>query len=210
MTNLFFNITEENKSKLLRELDADTFIFQKNTTILTTVKLNNIIGYIISGCIQIIRNDYNGSRIIIDELDDGKVFGSILSSISNGDYDIITKEETKIILIEYNTILSFPFENKDYNQFIKNLLQITREEMEKKNDRIEVLTKKTIRNKLLEYFDINSKSKTTRSIYLPFSFTDLADYLAVDRSAMSRELSNLKKEGLIVTRGRKITLLYKI
>lgn len=208
MTNLFFNITEENKALLLRQLDADIFSFKKNISILTKIKLNNIVGYIISGSIQIIRNDYNGTRTIIDELNEGEIFGSILSSISNGDYSIITKEETKIILIEYNTILSFKEKNDNYNQFIKNLLQIIREETEKKNNRIEILTKKTIRNKLLEYFNINTKKKNSKIIYLPFSFTDLADYLAVDRSAMSRELKNLKNEGLITINGKKITLLY--
>ena len=81
--------------------------------------------------------------------------------------------------------------------------------MDEKNDRIEILTKKTIRDKLLEYFNIYSKKHGTRVIYLPFSLTDFADYLAIDRSAMSREMKNLKDEGFIDSKGRKITLLYR-
>ena len=76
-------------------------------------------------------------------------------------------------------------------------------------ERIEILTKKTIRDKLLEYFNIYRKKHASKIIYLPFSFTDLADFLAVDRSAMTRELKNLKEEGFIETKGRRITLLYK-
>jgi len=74
--------------------------------------------------------------------------------------------------------------------------------------RIEILTKKTIRNKLLEYFNITSKKNGSRNIYIPFNYTDLADYLAIDRCAMSRELKYLKEEGLIETKGKRITLLY--
>ena len=68
------------------------------------------------------------------------------------------------------------------------------EKIKKNNDRIEILTNKTIRDKLLAYFKIYSQNK---SVNLPFSLTDLADYLAVNRSAMTRELKNLKEEGFI-------------
>ena len=80
--------------------------------------------------------------------------------------------------------------------------------MQEKNERIGILTKKTIRDKLLEYFRIRSRKTGSRNIYLPFTFKELADYLAVDRSAMSRELSYLKDEGLIETIGKRIVLKY--
>ena len=77
----------------------------------------------------------------------------------------------------------------------------------KLNTRIELLTKKNIRDKLLTYFNILSSNKLSKTFLLPFSLTDLADYLSVDRSAMMRELSHLKKEGIIEKKGRKIKLL---
>ena len=77
----------------------------------------------------------------------------------------------------------------------------------KLNTRIELLTKKNIRDKLLSYFNIISSKKFSKTITLPFSLTDLADYLSVDRSAMMRELSHLKEEGFIEKKGNKITLL---
>jgi len=81
--------------------------------------------------------------------------------------------------------------------------------MKKKNERIEILSKKTIRNRLLEYFNIEANKHGSKYIYLPFNFTDLADYLGVDRSAMSRELSHLKEEKQIEVKGKKITLLFE-
>ena len=76
------------------------------------------------------------------------------------------------------------------------------------NERIEILTNKSIRNKLLAYFKMMYKKNNSKVIYLPFSLTDLADYLCVDRSAMSRELKNLKDEGFIEIKNKKIKLLY--
>lgn len=209
MTNIFDSISFKNKQKLLYSLEADTLQFSANSTILSLIKDDNVIGILLSGYIQIIRTDHNGVRTIIEELFDGDIFGTMISSLQNSEYDIVTKEPTTIILIDYNRIINFDMNNKGYyNKFIQNLLQIIISKIGEKNERIEILTKKTIRNKLLEYFNITSKKNRSRNIYIPFNYTDLADYLAIDRSAMSRELKYLKEEGLIETKGKRITLLY--
>ena len=74
--------------------------------------------------------------------------------------------------------------------------------------RIELLSKRTIREKLLGYFNIISSRNISKSFKLPFSLTDLADYLSIDRSAMMREIKALKEEGIIEKSGNRITLLY--
>jgi len=114
----------------------------------------------------------------------------------------LQKEDTKIVVIDYNSIITEEGSKYSYyTQFMKNILEIYTEKINNKNERIEILTKKTIRDKLLEYFKIISKRNG-------MSFSELADYLAVDRSAMSRELKNLMEEGFIKKDGKKITLLY--
>lgn len=77
----------------------------------------------------------------------------------------------------------------------------------KLNTRIEILTKKNIRDKLITYFNILSAKNYSKTFTIPFTLTDLADYLSVDRSAMMREISHLKNEGFIEKKGKKITLL---
>ena len=77
----------------------------------------------------------------------------------------------------------------------------------KLNTRIELLTKKNIRDKLLTYFNLLSTRTLSKTFTLPFSLTDLADYLSVDRSAMMRELSHLKEEGFIEKKGNSFTIL---
>ena len=75
--------------------------------------------------------------------------------------------------------------------------------------RIELLTKRSIRDKLLSYFSILSTRKLSTSFELPYSLTDLADYLSIDRSAMMRELKLLKEDGFVTKTGNRITLNYK-
>ena len=209
MTYLFQDITQKSKEKLLYTLEAHIFTFSKNTRILSAIIEENIIGYIETGYIQIIRTDYNGNTTIIEELTENNTFGTMLSSLNNSEYDILTKEDSKVIIIDYNRIMNE--ENNKlsyYHQFIKNLLEISANKINEKNERIEILTKKTIRDKLLEYFKITSEKNSSKIIYLTLNYTSLADYLAVDRCAMSRELKNLREEGFIKTDKSKITLLY--
>lgn len=206
--NPFFNITDDDKIKLLKDLEALTYTFDKNEEILKKIKNRNFIGIILEGIIQIIKTDYNGNRTIIEELTDNDIFGSKISSLSNNEYTITTKDKTNIIVIDYEQLIKSNNTNDYYNQFIKNLLEIIINSINDKNNRIEILTKKTIRNKLLEYFKIVSTKNKSKNIYLPFTFTDLADYLAIDRSAMTRELKYLKEEGFIEIKNKRITLLY--
>ncbi len=210
MTDPFNKISDKDKVKLLKNLEALTFNFKKDTPILSTIKADNIIGIILEGSILITKTDYNGNRTIVEELEENAVFGSSLSSLSDSECEVITKEDTKLIIVDYSRLFSDDQTNSYmYNQFIRNLLEITTNIVGERNERIEMLTKKTIRNKLLAYFSIISKKHGSRNIYLPFSFTDLADYLAIDRSAMSRELGYLKEEGFIEVKARMITLLYR-
>lgn len=209
MIDPFKKISEDDKRILLKKLEASTYDFQKNVSILSTVKANAMIGIVISGCVQIVRTDYDGNRIITEELTDNAVFGTTISSLTDNEYEMITKNESKIIVLDYFAITNYHrSEDSFYNQFILNLLEITMSIISTRNERIEILTKKTIRNRLLEYFKIMSTKNHSRIIYLPFSYTDLADYLAVDRSAMSREIKSLKEEGIIDVKARKITLHY--
>ena len=208
MSALFQGISLKSKEHLLYTLESHSFTFPKNTSIMTVIKNDNIIGFVEYGYMQIIRLDANGNTTIIEELTEDSVFGTLLSSLNNPEYDIITKEETKIVIISYDNLIKEEKVSSPYNRFIKNLWEIATNKINEKNERIEILTKKTIRDKLLEYFKIVSLKNGTKIIYLPFNFTDLASYLAVDRSAMSRELKNLKDEGFIKVDNKRITLLY--
>ena len=194
MNNLFENINNNDIEKLLKELEANTLTYKKDLTILSTVKNQNIIGFVVYGFIQIIKTDYNGNVTVVEDIKENSIFGSMFSNISNNEYQIITKEETKIIILDYDYIIS-KNNNLYYNIFIQNLLKITFNKISEKNDRIEILSQKTKINKLLKYLEIQTKKTGSKSIY--YSSNNLASYIAVDRSAMWRELKNLEEDRII-------------
>lgn len=209
MTHLFANISPRNQEKLLRLLEATALNVKKNCKVLSSVKSDNYIGVVVSGYMQIIKTDFNGNRSIIEELEENDVFGTNLSSLNNQEYDLITKEDSKIIIIDYNNIILINENTSSYyNQFIKNMFEIINDKIKDKNNRINILTKKTIRNKLLEYFKIMANKNHSKIIYITMNYSELADFLAIDRSAMSREIKYLIEEGFIKKDYKKITLLY--
>ena len=209
MISLFKDITPDNKGKLLKLLETSNFTYQKGVNIAYLFKDKESIGLVISGILDIIRIDYNVTRTIIETIFEEEILGTSLTSLLSNDYEIITREDTKILWLDYNVILGInDIKYTYYNQFIKNLLMIALEKNTLKNERIEILTQKTIRNKLLEYFRIEALKNRSKIIYLKSTWQDLADYLAIDRCAMTRELKYLKEEGFISVKGRVITLLY--
>lgn len=210
MENIFEGISSKNKRKLLKNLGADTLHYTKDQSVIRLFKDDNNINFIVKGNVKVILNNINGNQIITEDLYDGDVFSSTINYIDENETDAIVTEDTEIISMNQKDILDFKDNSKSYyNTFIKNLYIIMTKKISERNERIQILTKKTIRYRLLEYFEIMRKKNNSLNIYLPYNYIDLAAYIAVDRSAMSRELSNLKDEGFINIKGKKITILYK-
>lgn len=209
MIKPFDNITLKNKEKLLKLVRSYTVNYVENKKIMEFFKDDDEFGIITKGYIQIRKISNNGNIIIIDELEEDSLISSSLFYTKSDEYEMVTKEPTQLLIFSYKEIINLDITDKYYIQFVKNLFNIVNSKIIERNERIEIISKKNIREKLLEYFNINSKKSGSRYIYLPFNFTDLANYLAVDRSAMSRELNALKKEGFIEVKGKRICLLYR-
>ena len=162
------------------------------------------------GSAQIINIEYNGNEIIMEELVKDSVFGSNISLTNSNEHQILAKEDTEVLVIDYNKLLNPKNLRYSYfNTFFKNLFDIINIKFRETNERVKILEKKQIRDKLLEYFEIEYKKNHNKSFTLSFTLRDLADYIAVNRSAMFRELKHLKEEKIIELKDKKITLLYK-
>lgn len=209
MIKPFDNITLKNKEKLLKIVRSYTVNYGENKKIMELFKDDDEFGIIVKGYIQIRKITNNGNIINIDELEEDSLISSSLFYTKNDEYEIITKEPTQLLIFSYSEVINLDSTDRYYVQFIKNLFKIINAKIIERNERIEIISKKNIREKLLEYFNINSRKSGSRYIYLPFNFSDLANYLAVDRSAMSRELGYLKEEGFIEVKGKRISLLYR-
>ena len=210
MLSPFQDLSDLQRNRLLKLLQIHIYKFLKNQEVLPIIKKEDILGIITKGSAEIISSDYNGNENVIEKLNKDSIFGTNISATNSDNYQIIAKEDIEIIVIDYNVLInSKNLKYEYYNIFLKNIFEIINTKYKETNEKLLILEKKTIRDRLLEYFDIQYKKTYTRKIYLPFSFKELADYICVNRSAMFREIKSLKIEKLIDVKGNRVTLLYK-
>lgn len=183
--------------------------FSKGEVITTYIEKRNQMCILLSGIANLIRYDFNGNKTIIGNFIKNDIFGEILyPTNTNNELFVEAKEDCVVLSFIYDNILSkCNSKCKFHEELEKKLPVLILNNTIKLNERIELLTKKSIRDKLITYFTIISSKNFNKTFTLPFTLTDLADYLCVDRSAMMRELSHLKDEGFIAKKGKKITLL---
>ncbi len=209
MISPFEGLSPLQKAKLVRKLESHIYKFNKQEEILPKLKQTNIVCILLEGHAKIVDINYLGEETLVEELFENNVFGTNISNINNFEYQIIALEPCKILIIDYNKLINS--ENTKYsyyNIFILNLFQILNIKIKENNNRIQILTKKNIRDKLLAFFENEYRKNHSQNIYLPSNFKNLADYLSINRSAMFRELKSLKEEKFIKIDGKKITLLY--
>ena len=210
MVTPFEGLTKIQINKLYDLLGVHIYKFNNGQEILPTIKNENIIAIILNGYAQILNIEYNGNEIVIENLYKDSIFGSNISLTNSENYQIIAKQSTEVLVIDYNNLVNPKNLSHNYfNIFFMNLFDIINTKFREKNERIKILEQKQIRDRLLEYFEMEHKKTRLKNIYLPFSFKDLADYLAINRSAMFRELKHLKDEKFIEINHNRITLLYK-
>ena len=204
--SIFEGIEEEDIKKMLKCFDAKTRTFKKDRTIVTNIINIKMIGIILEGTANVERYDYNGNRSIIEKLEKNSVFGEVFSRLGS-DISVIATSDCEVLFIEYEHLIKRCKKGCIYHSILtNNVLQLLSKKIVDLNKRLEILSKRTIRDKLLSYFELLANDSPKRSFHLPFTYTDLADYLSIDRSAMMREIKNLKEEGFIETNGKKITL----
>ena len=192
---------------MLKCFEARKLTFKKDRTIVTNIINVKLIGIMLSGTANMERYDYNGNRSIIEKLSPNSVFGEVFSRLGS-DISVIATSDCEVLFIEYEHIIKKCKKGCLYHNILtNNMLKLLSQKIVELNERVEILSKRSIRDKLLSYFELLASSNPKRSFLLPFTYTDLADYLSVDRSAMMREIKNLKEDGFIQTNGKKITII---
>lgn len=186
-------------------------IFNKNELITSYIKNRNQFCILIHGNADLVRYDLNGNRTIIEHFSKNDIFGEVFYSVTtNNELLVEAREKCEVLIYIYDDIHNKCRSNCKFHQELsENLPELILGKVTKLNTRVELLTKRSTRDKLLGYFSLLSTRTLSKTLFLPFSLTDLADYLSVDRSAMMRELKLLKDDGFIEKNGNTITLLYK-
>ena len=184
--------------------------FIKGETVTTYIEKRNQICIVLSGEVDLIRYDFNGNKTIIGHFVENDIFGEVFyPANTNNELFVTAIKKSEILFFTYDTKLEkCEYECVFHKELINNLSELFIDEIIDLNLRIELLTKRSIREKLLSYFEILSKSSMNKVFNIPYTYTDLADYFSVDRSSLMREIKMLTDEGFIKKEGTKITLLY--
>ena len=167
------------------------------------------VGLIERGTAALIRIDEAGVSTVMEELTAGSVFGRTLAfaSVSGDSLEVICRTECDVLFIDYAHILKRCEKAcTHHSMLVQNMLELMADKAQDLSERVDVLSRRSIREKLLCYFHQLSARAKAPTFTLPFSLSTLADYIATDRSAMMREMKRLKEEGVIRSEGRKITL----
>lgn len=205
---LFTGILPEEQERMRVCFQAREVCFQDNETIFEYASSMNKIGLILSGRAVLYYCDEEGNQYLIDELKKDAVFGEpFLLPAESQNYYVKAEEKTRVMFIDYEHVIK-RCENAcwHHSQMVSNLLQMIAMQSRQQVQRIYVLSRTTTRKKLLAYLENLSEEEHSQKVQIPMSYTELAGYLSVDRSAMTRELKNLEKEGILEKDGRNIRL----
>lgn len=171
---------------------------------------SDFVGIVERGAASLIRIDSEGVSTVLEELTPGGVFGRTLAFTGSGhdSLEVICRTPCEVLFIDYSHILKRCEKAcMHHSLLVQNMLRLMSDKAHDLSMRVDVLSRRSIREKLLCYFRQLSEIDGENTVMLPFSLSTLADYIATDRSAMMRELKRLKEEGLVSSEGRKFTIM---
>ena len=208
---LFENISYDEYRRMLSCFQAVQKSFRPDELIYDfSAPGSDAVGIVERGDAVLIRIDEDGVSTVMEELGVGGVFGRTLAFAGAGrdSLEIVCRTPCDVLFIDYAHILK-RCENActHHSLLVQNMLRLMNEKAQGLSRRVDVLSRQSIRDKLLCYFRQLADQTGSDRFTLPFSLSTLADYIATDRSAMMRELKRLRTEGVIRSNGREVTLL---
>ena len=207
---LFEGIKREDLMRMLSCLGARVENFDKRYTIFAEGRPLKAIGIVLSGSVQVERVDIYGNRSILTKAHPTELFGEAFACAGVGamPVSIVASEPCEIMLINCDHILHTCSNNCGFHQqLIYNLMKDLARKALQIHQKLEVTSKKTTRDKLMEYLMIMAKKNGSNSFDIPYDRQELADYLEVDRSGLSAEISKLRQEGVLESRKKRFVLL---
>jgi CRP-like cAMP-binding protein len=162
------------------------------------------IGIVLSGSVRIVRTADDGSRIVQASFGPSSVFAESLvcAGVTASPVAVVAEEPSDILLVPYKRIIAPCAESCSFHtRLIANLMRMIAEKNLLLNGKLEIMAKRNTRDKVLAYLHSERKKAGTDDFEIPYDRLELADYLCVDRSSLSRELSRMRGEGLIAFEG---------
>lgn len=199
-SELFAGITREELEGLLDCLGRRTRKYQKGEYICRAGEPLRSMGFILSGSVDIEKNDVWGNQSLLGRVEAGEVFGEVYACVPGEALmvDVVAVEPCEILFLDMEKLLTLCASACGFhNRLIQNLVRVMASKNLKLSRKISDTAPKSIRGRLLSYLSQQVIRQGSYRFEIPFNRQQLADYLGVDRSAMSNELSKMRREGLV-------------
>lgn len=199
-SQLFLGVSENEIEAMLDCLSAELRTYQKGSYVLRQGEYLKHITVLVAGSLLIQKDDFWGNRSIINKISAGEMFGEAYVAPGSEALlnDVIATEDSAIIFFDVHKILTTCSSAcRFHSMVIQNLFYAISVKNRSLVQKLGHMSKRTTREKLLSYLSEQAKKQGVSSFEIPFNRQQLADFLSVDRSAMSNELCKLRDEGLL-------------
>jgi CRP-like cAMP-binding protein len=206
---LFQNVSIESIEKMMPCFDMKKRNFAEKDIIPTVEGSKEYICLLLEGAVSVSRISIDGSLDLLEYMEDTGVFGDAFAFANREDEFItVCEKDCSVLFIEKGQITKRCSNAcQHHTQVVENLLQLMAGKAVHLTEKVDILSHRSIRGKLMSYFRIQSTKQNNLTFELPFSLLKLANYLCIDRSAMMRELKKMKDDEMIEMDGRMVTLL---
>lgn len=197
---LFFQVGRENYGKMLRCFGARCITIKKGNPIFHEGAPVRFVGVVLTGAVQTVQEDYLGNRSILSMAGPGQLFaeGFACAGVDALPVNIVAAMDSKVMLIDCSHIMTLCHHVCTFhNQMIRNMLSSVAKSNLQLNQKIEILSKRTTREKVMAYLLSEASIQGSNSFAIPYDRQELADFLGVERSAMSAVISKLRNDGYI-------------
>lgn len=207
---LFNQIEDEDLTEMLVCLGAKEHSYKKGDTVFAEGDKAKYLGIVLKGSVQLGRVDYYGNRSILTNIEPPQLFGEAFAcaELESLPIDAVAAEDTEVLLIDAQLIAN-PCGSacRFHYQTMLNLLHIVAKKNLVLHQKMEITSKRTTREKLMTYLLLQAKKAKSRTFTIPYDRQELADYLEVERSGLSAEISKLRNEKVLECRRSTFTLL---
>lgn len=203
--SLFDELKSDIKNDMVQSVGMELRKYQKNDTIMQFDSSRSDVGIMESGLSYLVSINAAGEKSILDYYEVGNIFGNAFFPNKPVNlYYVIAKTKCTVYQCTYENIIHYC--NDDCIEHTKLINELIVSSARRKQIHVDILSQRTIRNKLMTYFRYIAQDSENKHIIIPLTLSDLADYISVDRSAMMREIKKMNKDGLISSKGQKIIL----
>ena len=206
---LFQNVSAESIERMIPCFEMKKRSFSEKDIIPTSEGTKQYVCLLLEGAVSVSRISIDGSLDLLEYLEDTGVFGDAFAFSNQEDEFIsVCEKDCSVLYIEKSQITKRCSNAcQHHTQVVENMLQLMGNKVVHLTEKVDILSHRSIRGKLMSYFRIQSTKQGALTFELPFSLLKLANYLCIDRSAMMRELKKMKEEEVIELDGRMVTLL---